>query len=108
MPFVALCLWVYSKAGKYLTYLSYLLQIIYIDLAFTLEIEIGNSFLFSLSGYYMISIVILHNINRSVAFEPSLPEEKEKAIQNLGIGVVNKVVLVFDDVFWDNVDYIGK
>ncbi|KAL9113397.1 MAG: hypothetical protein Q9227_002438 [Pyrenula ochraceoflavens] len=39
--------------------------------------------------------------SKSIHFEPQLPEWKSGAIQRLGFGLLNKVVLVFDTVFWD-------
>lgn len=38
---------------------------------------------------------------RTINFNPPLPEWKSKAIDRLGFGVMNKVVLVFDQPFWD-------
>ncbi|KAL5780617.1 hypothetical protein ACOSQ2_011354 [Xanthoceras sorbifolium] len=44
----------------------------------------------------------------SIKFSPPLPQWKSSAIQRLGFGVLNKVVLEFPDVFWDDtVDYFG-
>lgn len=44
----------------------------------------------------------------SVNFQPELPLPKKKSIQNLGFGVLNKVVLVYDHCFWDmESDLIG-
>ncbi|KAJ0085775.1 hypothetical protein Patl1_09258 [Pistacia atlantica] len=44
----------------------------------------------------------------SVKFFPPLPQWKSLAIQRLGFGVLNKVVLEFSEVFWDDtVDYFG-
>lgn len=39
--------------------------------------------------------------NRTIKFDPPLPESKVGAIDRLGFGVMNKVVLVFDEPFWD-------
>lgn len=36
-----------------------------------------------------------------VQFEPPLPDWKQQAIQRLGFGNLNKVVLCFDRIFWD-------
>lgn len=36
-----------------------------------------------------------------ITFDPPLPEEKQSAIDRLGFGNLNKVVLCFDKVFWD-------
>lgn len=37
----------------------------------------------------------------TVRFDPPLPEWKQSAIQRLGFGNLNKVVLCFDRIFWD-------
>lgn len=37
----------------------------------------------------------------SIAFSPPLPEWKTNAIDRLGFGVMNKVILVFEKPFWD-------
>ncbi|KAL6787879.1 Sec1-like protein [Trichoderma sp. SZMC 28012] len=38
----------------------------------------------------------------SIGFEPPLPSEKAAAIGRLGFGILNKVVLLYDKVFWDS------
>ncbi|XP_052201599.1 lysine-specific histone demethylase 1 homolog 3 [Diospyros lotus] len=44
----------------------------------------------------------------TIKFSPPLPQWKNLSIQRLGFGVVNKVVLEFPEVFWDDsVDYFG-
>lgn len=44
----------------------------------------------------------------TIKFSPALPDWKESSINRLGIGVLNKVVLEFPEVFWDDtVDYFG-
>jgi len=40
--------------------------------------------------------------NNGVTFIPPLPDWKKEAIQRLGYGNLNKVVLCFDRIFWDN------
>lgn len=43
-----------------------------------------------------------------IEFEPSLPDNKLAAIDRLGMGVLDRVVLQFDKVFWDaEADLIG-
>ncbi|KAL1310693.1 hypothetical protein AAFC00_000952 [Neodothiora populina] len=37
----------------------------------------------------------------SIKFEPSLPDWKQGAIKRMGFGLLNKVVLVFEQSFWD-------
>ena len=41
------------------------------------------------------------SINNLVEFTPPLPEWKLSAIQRLGFGNLNKVVLCFERIFWD-------
>ncbi|XP_050213868.1 lysine-specific histone demethylase 1 homolog 3 isoform X2 [Mercurialis annua] len=44
----------------------------------------------------------------AIKFNPPLPSWKCSSIQRLGFGVLNKVVLEFPEVFWDDsVDYFG-
>ena len=38
----------------------------------------------------------------TVTFNPPLPDWKKDAVQRLGYGNLNKVVLCFDRIFWDN------
>jgi len=37
----------------------------------------------------------------SIQFTPSLPSPQQLAIQNMGVGLMNKVFLQFESVFWD-------
>ncbi|OWM75006.1 hypothetical protein CDL15_Pgr021357 [Punica granatum] len=44
----------------------------------------------------------------SIKFLPPLPHWKQSSIKRLGFGVLNKIVLEFPEVFWDDsVDYFG-
>ncbi|EEF40859.1 polyamine oxidase 2 [Ricinus communis] len=45
--------------------------------------------------------------SRTITFEPRLPDWKEEAIKDLGVGIENKIVLHFDKVFWPNVEFLG-
>ncbi|XP_076906181.1 polyamine oxidase 2-like [Bidens hawaiensis] len=45
--------------------------------------------------------------SKTINFEPRLPEWKEEAISNTGIGVANKIVLRFESVFWPDVEFLG-
>ncbi|PNS20271.1 Lysine-specific histone demethylase 1A [Sphaceloma murrayae] len=38
---------------------------------------------------------------QAINFEPALPDWKRGAIDRLGFGVLNKIVLVFEQAFWD-------
>lgn len=44
----------------------------------------------------------------TIKFHPPLPQWKQLSIKQLGFGVLNKIVLEFTEVFWDDtVDYFG-
>ncbi|KAL7086614.1 hypothetical protein ACP275_13G011500 [Erythranthe tilingii] len=45
--------------------------------------------------------------SNTIEFEPRLPEWKEEAINDLGVGIENKIILHFDNVFWPNVEFLG-
>lgn len=36
-----------------------------------------------------------------IEFDPPVPDWKTKAIQRLGFGILNKVILVYDKIFWE-------
>ncbi|PSC69507.1 amine oxidase [Micractinium conductrix] len=42
----------------------------------------------------------------SVAFDPPLPEAKQQAVDDMGYGVLNKAIFVFEAPFWDDTDFI--
>lgn len=42
----------------------------------------------------------------SVAFTPALTPRKQEAIKNLGVGVMNKVILEYDSCFWNEEDLV--
>lgn len=42
-----------------------------------------------------------------IKFEPKLPDWKEAAIADIGVGVENKIILHFKNVFWPNVEFLG-
>jgi monoamine oxidase len=43
----------------------------------------------------------------TIAFDPPLPKEKQQAIERLGFGLLDKVVLKFDQPFWPDNEVIG-
>lgn len=45
--------------------------------------------------------------SNSIKFDPRLPEWKEAAIADLGVGIENKIILHFENVFWPNVEFLG-
>ncbi len=51
---------------------------------------------------YVVSTIPLGVLKHgNVEFEPALPSWKKGAINRLGFGVLNKVILVFKEPFWD-------
>lgn len=42
-----------------------------------------------------------------IEFSPALPSEKQTAIQKVGVNCVNKFLLTWDKVFWDDEQYIA-
>ena len=60
------------------------------------------------ADYVIVSVPLGVLKNNSIAFTPTLPVEKQNAIQNTKIGNVNKFLLIWNIPFWDtNVQYIG-
>ena len=60
------------------------------------------------SGDFAIVTVPLQILKKgSIQFNPPLPSWKLSAIRRLGAGLLNKVVLLFDEVFWTQEDYFG-
>ncbi|KAJ6306685.1 hypothetical protein OIU78_021907 [Salix suchowensis] len=45
--------------------------------------------------------------SKTIMFEPKLPDWKEEAIKDLGVGIENKIVLHFEQVFWPKVEFLG-
>ncbi|KAL5540155.1 hypothetical protein UlMin_044034 [Ulmus minor] len=45
--------------------------------------------------------------SKTIKFEPKLPDWKEAAIADLGVGLENKIALHFEKVFWPNVEFLG-
>ena len=59
------------------------------------------------SKYAIITLPLGVLKSGDVKFTPSLPDIKQKAINNLGMGVLNKVILKFSEVFWDNIQVLN-
>jgi monoamine oxidase len=61
------------------------------------------------TGNYVIVTVPLSILkNNAIQFTPALPSSKLQAINSLQMGTVNKFVLVFPSIFWNNnLHYIG-
>ncbi|CAJ2500943.1 Uu.00g037960.m01.CDS01 [Anthostomella pinea] len=52
---------------------------------------------------YVVSTIPLGVLkHESVEFNPPLPSSKTDAIGRLGFGILNKIILVYDEAFWDS------
>ncbi|KAD3641973.1 hypothetical protein E3N88_31197 [Mikania micrantha] len=67
-------------------------------------VENGKSF-FADAAIVAVPLGVLKS--NTITFEPRLPEWKEEAIADLGIGIENKIALHFERVFWPNVEFLG-
>lgn len=63
----------------------------------------------SIDADYVVSTIPLGVLKHgNVAFDPPLPSAKKDAIGRLGFGILNKVILVYQEAFWDtNRDIFG-
>ncbi|KAK8050680.1 hypothetical protein PG994_012410 [Apiospora phragmitis] len=64
---------------------------------------------FSVEADYVVSTIPLGVLKHgSVEFDPPLPPWKTDVIERLGFGILNKVILVYQEAFWDtNRDIFG-
>ncbi|XP_004303904.1 PREDICTED: probable polyamine oxidase 2 [Fragaria vesca subsp. vesca] len=67
-------------------------------------VEDGRSFIADAAIVAVPLGVLKANI---IKFEPKLPDWKDAAIAELGVGIENKIVLHFEKVFWPNVEFLG-
>jgi lysine-specific histone demethylase 1 len=57
---------------------------------------------FTIQADYVVNTIPLGVLKHgNVSFEPPLPDWKSDAINRLGFGVLNKVILVYKEPFWD-------
>jgi monoamine oxidase len=45
--------------------------------------------------------------SNSITFTPALPENKQMALKHMDMNIMDKVILTFPTVFWDNTQFIG-
>ncbi|CAI9109250.1 OLC1v1009037C1 [Oldenlandia corymbosa var. corymbosa] len=70
----------------------------------TVTVEDGRTFLTD-AAIVAVPLGVLKS--GRIQFEPRLPDWKEEAMNDLGIGIENKIVLLFSEVFWPNVEFLG-
>ncbi|KAK1636546.1 flavin-containing amine oxidoreductase [Colletotrichum phormii] len=69
----------------------------------SVECENGTS----IDADYVVSTIPLGVLKHgNVAFDPPLPEWKTEAVTRIGYGVLNKLVLVYEQPFWDTQRHI--
>ncbi|KAF9879806.1 flavin containing amine oxidoreductase [Colletotrichum karsti] len=69
----------------------------------TVECDDGTT----IEADYVVSTIPLGVLKQgNIQFDPPLPEWKTDAIDRIGYGVLNKVVLVYDEPFWDTERHI--
>lgn len=63
----------------------------------------------NITGDYVVVTAPLGVLKKGkIGFNPSLPADHQAAIDQLGMGVVNKFLCLWDEVFWDDrLQYIG-
>ncbi|XP_073107721.1 polyamine oxidase 3 [Elaeis guineensis] len=79
-------------------------KIVWSNMGVEVSVENGKTFVADAAVITVPLGVLKANI---IKFEPRLPDWKEEAINNLAVGVENKIVLLFDTVFWPNVEFLG-
>lgn len=63
-----------------------------------IECEDGST----ITADYVVSSIPLGVLKKNgIQFNPALPDWKTAAISRIGFGVLNKLILVFDEAFWD-------
>jgi len=73
------------------------LSIVYNDHGVTVTTNRGDY----RADYAIITVPLGVLKSHSIQFVPPLPKKKQRAIENIGFGLMNKIVLQFDKVFWE-------
>ena len=71
------------------------------------EIESTEGEIFE-SDFCMVTVPIGVLKNKSIKFEPELPAEKEEAIEKIGAGRRNTLVMSFAEAWWKGEDFEGE
>lgn len=71
------------------------------------KVKITHNGMVSEADYVIVTVPLgVLKANR-IAFSPSLPSNKQTAINKLGMSCVNKFLLTWDTAFWEDVQYIS-
>ncbi|TDL99538.1 MAG: amine oxidase [Flavobacteriaceae bacterium] len=71
------------------------------------KVKITHNGKLSEADYVLVTVPLGVLKAGKISFTPSLPTNKQTAIDKLGMNCVNKFVLVWDKAFWDDVQYIS-
>ena len=71
------------------------------------KIKVTHNGKSSEADFVLVSVPLGVLKNNSIQFTPSLPTTKQNAIQKVGMNCVNKFLLTWNSVFWDNEQYIS-
>lgn len=78
-------------------------SVVQTDSSVTVTNEAGQNF----TGKYVLSTETLGCLKaNSIEYYPPLPIEKKLAIGRMGMGTFDKAILVFDQSYWDDTDFI--
>lgn len=70
------------------------------------KIKITHNSTISEADYVIVTVPLGVLKANTIQFMPPLPTSKQTAIQKIGMNCVNKFLLIWDSVFWDNSQYI--
>jgi monoamine oxidase len=70
------------------------------------KIKITHNSTISEADYVIVTVPLGVLKANTIQFMPPLPTSKQTAIQKIGMNCVNKFLLTWDSVFWDNSQYI--
>ncbi|MCU0323735.1 MAG: FAD-dependent oxidoreductase [Spirosomaceae bacterium] len=71
------------------------------------KIKITHNSTITEADYVIVTVPLGVLKNNVIQFLPNLPQNKQNAIQKIGMNCVNKFLLTWDKAFWDDVQYIS-
>ena len=77
-----------------------------IDYSFT-QVKVTHNGIISEADYVLVTVPLGVLKANMINFNPNLPIIKQNAIQKVGMNCVNKFLLTWDTVFWDDEQYIS-
>ncbi|MBL7818287.1 MAG: FAD-dependent oxidoreductase [Saprospiraceae bacterium] len=71
------------------------------------KVKVTHNGTVSEADYVIVTVPLGVLKKNSILFTPTLPSNKQTAIQKLGMNCVNKFLLTWSNAFWDDVQYIS-